>query len=160
MSDGHEDCCAGQAKASANWRAGGRLFFVSMFILFLELACIRWFPAHVLYLTFFTNTVLLASFLGMSVGCLAANRKESWIKSSYGLLVVGVLAALTLEFMRLGLDNIVLGNSNTTTSQVVFFGSERPQGDLARVAIPVEVLGAFFFLIIALMFVGPGQELG
>ena len=36
------------------------LFLVSFLVLFLELACIRWFPAHVLFLTFFTNTVLLA----------------------------------------------------------------------------------------------------
>ena len=55
--------------------AGRRIcFLISLLILFLELACIRWFPAHVLYLTFFTNTVLLACFLGMSVGCLAASR--------------------------------------------------------------------------------------
>ena len=49
------------------------LFLISFLTLFLELACIRWFPSHVLFLTFFTNTVLLACFLGMSVGCLAAN---------------------------------------------------------------------------------------
>ena len=52
------------------------LFLVSLLVLFLELACIRWFPAHVLFLTFFTNTVLLACFLGMSVGCLAADRRK------------------------------------------------------------------------------------
>ena len=48
------------------------LFAISLLTLFLELACIRWFPSHVLFLTFFTNTVLLASMLGISVGCLAA----------------------------------------------------------------------------------------
>ena len=53
-------------------RARGDLFLISLLILFLELACIRWFPAHVLFLTFFTNTVLLACFLGMSLGCLAS----------------------------------------------------------------------------------------
>jgi hypothetical protein len=31
------------------------LFIASVLVLFLELACIRWFPAHVLFLTFFTN---------------------------------------------------------------------------------------------------------
>ena len=50
------------------------LFLVSWLLLFLELACIRWFPAHVLFLTFFTNTVLLACFVGMSVGLLIARR--------------------------------------------------------------------------------------
>src|SRR6476646_1082960 len=48
------------------------LFVVSIIVLFLELTCIRWFPSHVMFLTFFTNIVLLACFVGMSVGCLAA----------------------------------------------------------------------------------------
>ena len=52
------------------------LFIASVLVLFLELACIRWFPAHVLFLTFFTNVMLLASFLGISVGCLAAGRRQ------------------------------------------------------------------------------------
>src|ERR1700683_1275139 len=47
------------------------LFLISALFLFLELTFIRWFPAQVLFLTFFTNTVLLASFLGLSLGCLA-----------------------------------------------------------------------------------------
>src|SRR5689334_16542709 len=55
------------------------LFLISVLILFFELACIRWFPAHVLYLTFFTNTVLLACFLGMSLGCLAANHPRNYL---------------------------------------------------------------------------------
>ena len=53
------------------------LFLISFLTLFLELTCIRWFPSHVLFLTFFTNTVLLASILGIAVGCLAANRKSN-----------------------------------------------------------------------------------
>ena len=38
------------------------LFLISWLVLFLELACIRWFPSHVLFLTFFVNLVLLACF--------------------------------------------------------------------------------------------------
>ncbi len=56
--------------------AGFDLFLISFVILFLELACIRWFGAHVLFLTFFTNCVLLACFLGMSLGCLAARSRH------------------------------------------------------------------------------------
>ena len=52
------------------------LFLASVLVLFLELACIRWFPAHVLFLSFFTNVMLLAAFLGISVGCLAAEPAE------------------------------------------------------------------------------------
>jgi hypothetical protein len=59
-------------------RARWELFLISLLLLFLELACIRWFPAHVPYLTFFTNTVLLACFLGMSLGCLAARWSQDF----------------------------------------------------------------------------------
>ena len=52
------------------------LFLISWLVLFLELACIRWFPSHVLFLTFFVNLVLLACFVGMSVGCLVARRPD------------------------------------------------------------------------------------
>ena len=40
------------------------LFIVGFLVLFLELACIRWFAAYVVFLQFFTNVALLASFLG------------------------------------------------------------------------------------------------
>lgn len=53
-------------------RAAGELVLISLILLFLELSCIRWFPPTVPDLTFLINTVLLAYFLGMSLGCLAA----------------------------------------------------------------------------------------
>src|SRR3989441_8810623 len=78
-------------------RSGIDLFLVSALVLFLELACIRWFPAHVLYLTFFTNVVLLASFLGMSVGCLAAGHRRNYLTWTPLLLVVALAAAHAVE---------------------------------------------------------------
>ncbi len=65
------------------------LFIASVLVLFLELACIRWFPAHVLFLTFFTNVMLLAAFLGISVGCLAASRRRSYLAWTPALLLCG-----------------------------------------------------------------------
>jgi spermidine synthase len=55
------------------------LFLVSFLILFFELACIRWVPAHVRYLSYFMNFVLLAVFLGMGVGILAGQRLKLWL---------------------------------------------------------------------------------
>src|SRR5262245_17004561 len=69
------------------------LFLISFGILFLELACIRWFASTVIFLTFFTNLVLLACFLGMSVGCLAASRKQDLIKTVLPLSVMAVVLA-------------------------------------------------------------------
>lgn len=135
------------------------LILISLIILFLELACIRWFPAHVLYLTFFTNVVLLASFLGMSVGCLAARHSRNYLLWTPILLVTSLAAAQGIElssnsFMRF----VDVGNQ--VSPQQVYFGTEYHTQDLSRYAIPVEVICGFFFIIIALAFVGPGQELG
>src|SRR5688572_19070234 len=138
---------------------GFELFLISLLILFLELACIRWFPAHVLYLTFFTNVVLLASFLGMSVGCLAASHRRNYLAWTPLLLVVALAAAHAVETSsgRLGRFLDVGGQASP---QQVYFGTEYHSQDLSRYAIPVEALCGFFFIVIALAFLGPGQELG
>jgi SAM-dependent methyltransferase len=143
----------------SRFRNGFDLFLVSLLILFLELAAIRWFPAHVLYLTFFTNVVLLASFLGMSVGCLAATHRRTYLTWTPALLVCALTAAHTVEFSS-GWFAKFVDVGNQLSPQQVFFGTEYHSQDLSRYAVPVEVLCGFFFLIIALAFVGPGQELG
>jgi Spermine/spermidine synthase domain len=50
----------------------GRLVLASFLMLFVELALIRWSASNVVYLAYFTNFVLLASFLGIGVGFLRA----------------------------------------------------------------------------------------
>ena len=55
---------------------GFNLFLTGFLVLFLELASIRWFAANVIFLQFFTNVVLLACFLGMSCGCMAARQRR------------------------------------------------------------------------------------
>ena len=70
------------------------LFVASVLVLFLELACIRWFPAHVLFLTFFTNVMLLASFLGISVGCLAAGMSADTIAGQIQATFIGMGGSL------------------------------------------------------------------
>jgi len=141
------------------FRAGLDLFLVSLLILFLELACIRWFPAHVLFLTFFTNTVLLACFVGMSVGCLAASRKTNFIFWTPLLLAIGMTAGHLVEHLRRSVEKLV-SVGNQTSPQLVFFGTEYVTPDPAGFFIPVEALGGFFFLVLTLALVGPGQELG
>jgi hypothetical protein len=52
-----------------------RLVLLSFLMLFVELGLIRWSGAYVVYLSFFTNFVLLASFLGVGVGFLRARAR-------------------------------------------------------------------------------------
>jgi hypothetical protein len=47
-----------------------RLFLLSFLLLYVELILIRWTAANVLYLSYFTNFVLLGSFLGIGLGFL------------------------------------------------------------------------------------------
>ena len=80
------------------------LFLVSFLILFFELAAIRWFAATVVFLTFFTNIVLLACFLGMSVGLLAARRAQNLTASALPLaaLAFGAASAIHLAYWGAG----------------------------------------------------------
>src|SRR5438477_9701360 len=75
-------------------RQGLYLFLVGFLVLFLELTCIRWFAAYVIFLQFFSNVVLIAAFLGMSCGCLAAGRRQNWLEHFPTLAAGAVLAAL------------------------------------------------------------------
>src|SRR5712672_3240186 len=104
------------------------LFLVSILVLFLELACIRWFPAHVLFLTFFTNLVLLATFLGLSIGCLAANRPRRYLRWTPALLVIAMLAAHGVNFLRWKLQNVVDAGQRGM-AEVVLFGAEPTRED-------------------------------
>ena len=60
---------------AAGTRDRWNLFVCSFTILFVELVCIRWIPAYIRYLGYFTNFVLLGSFLGIGLGILQARRR-------------------------------------------------------------------------------------
>jgi SAM-dependent methyltransferase len=135
------------------------LFAVSVLLLFLELACMRWFPAHVLFLTFFTNVILLACFLGMSVGCLTAGRSRNYMVWTPLLLLAALCAAHWTNQARMKYGT-AFDAGNQLSPQLVYFGAEGPMQDVARFVIPIEAVNGFFFVIIALAMIGPGQELG
>ena len=70
-----------------------RLVLLSFLMLFVELGLIRWSGAYVVYLSFFTNFVLLASFLGVGVGFLRARadgdlfRHVPWLLAAFVLFL-------------------------------------------------------------------------
>src|SRR6478672_9765893 len=99
------------------------LFLISVLLLFVELCCIRWLPAHVLFLTFFTNTVLLACFLGMSLGCLAAGHPRNYLNWTPFLLGLALAAGHMVEFARNQVGKY-LDVGNQASPQLVFFGTE------------------------------------
>jgi SAM-dependent methyltransferase len=77
---------------------GARVFLASFLVLFLEVALIRWMPAYIRLLAYFSNFILLASFLGIGVGCLMApSRRRLFLW--FPLLQAVVVAAV--YFFRL-----------------------------------------------------------
>lgn len=135
------------------------LFLISWLILFLELTCIRWFPSHVMFLTFFTNIVLLASFVGMSVGCLTANSPTRHLIRTPVWLAVAVVLGFVFDNYRYDLMRYV-AVGDQSKPDVIYFGTEATQFFEVPFRVPVEVIAGAFFLLIATIHVGPGQEMG
>jgi hypothetical protein len=136
------------------------LFLISFAILFFELACIRWFGSTVIFMTFFTNFVLMACFLGMTVGCLAASRKQNYIS----LVIPLTLLTVALAYGVLGVyslfGQIMIDVGGQGSPQQIFFGTEYRTNDPSTFIIPIEVVAGLFYLLIALMFTGLGQVMG
>ena len=140
------------------------LFLISFLILFFELACIRWFGSTVVFLTFFTNIVLMACFLGMSVGCWRprgradlhaqrCSRSRCWPSP----LARRHAPAPTSSWADA--SSIDVGGQQARRSRI-YFGTEYRAGDPSRWVIPIEAVAGAFFVLIALMFVGLGQVMG
>jgi spermidine synthase len=159
-SPSHDQRSTAGAVAAARRPAYLDLFAISFVILFLELASIRWIGSTVVYMTFFTNFVLMACFLGMSVGCLAASRRRDLVRMVLPLTVatVGLSYAMLFAYHRLGRALVDVGVRGS--AQQVFFGTEFRAGDPASFVVPIEVVAGVFYVLIALMFVGLGQVLG
>ena len=82
-------------------RPRSSLFVASFLMLFVELALIRGTTAADVYLSFFTNLVLLASFLGIGLGFLRARGDRDALRWA-PLLLSGVLLFLLLFPVRIG----------------------------------------------------------
>ena len=139
---------------------GLNLFLTGFLVLFLELACIRWFAANVIFLQFFTNVVLLACFLGMSCGCMAAHQGRDWLSYFPILALATVVAALALSTVYGWWSGFVIDVGHQKSPQEIFFGTEYRSADIAQFTIPIDMVAAVFFVLVALMFVGLGQVLG
>lgn len=120
-----------------------RLIVLTFVMLFVELALIRWLGGNVLYLSYFSNIVLLGSFLGVGLGFLWASR------SSFGLLRFAPLAlgalVLFVHFVPVTLSAV--------GSDLIFFGRElKPNGPPREIILPA----IFIVVSIVLACIGDG----
>ena len=121
-----------------------RLVLGSVLMLFLELALIRWTGANVVHLSFFSNFVLLGSFLGIGLGFLMA-RKDRPARPYYSLVAL------------LALVGFILANPVTidrASSNVIFFTSLETTGPKPWISLSV------IFIAVAVIMAGPGEIVG
>jgi SAM-dependent methyltransferase len=120
-----------------------RLLLSSALMLFLELALIRWTASNIIHLGYFSNFVLLGSFLGVGVGFLRAgrgNRDPLYFPVILALLVLFVLKyPVTVD--RKGSD-------------LIFFTSLHTTGPPPWVVLPLVFVG------VAAIMAGPGELVG
>jgi len=92
-----------------------RLIALSFLMLFLELALIRWIGSNVLYLSYFSNFILLASFLGIGLGFLRATSARDLFGFAPIALatLVGFVRLFPVEIDRSGTDLIFFGALGT-----------------------------------------------
>jgi SAM-dependent methyltransferase len=123
-----------------------RTFLASFLVLFLEVALIRWMPAYIRLLAYFSNFILLAGFLGIGVGCLLAPARAR-LFAWFPLLQALVIGAV--YFLRLEIAIPASGSIYFTS------GTDEP-------VVPVEstMLLPLLFVIVAALFVTLAQRMG
>jgi hypothetical protein len=118
-----------------------RLVLLSFLMLFVELALIRWTGSNVVYLSYFSNFILLGSFLGIGLGFLRGDRRpDLWPFAPVAL-------AALVAFVRFFPVKI-----NSGGGEFLYFGELRTSGPPRQL-----VLAVIFIVVAAVMsFIGQG----
>jgi hypothetical protein len=110
---------------------GPRLVGLSFLMLFVELALIRWTGSRVVYLSYFSNFVLLGSFLGIGLGFLGARRR-------FDLFALTPVALAILVVFVSAFPVVV----SRASSQIIYFGKLRQGGLPLWATLPVIFLAS------------------
>src|SRR5216683_3740278 len=100
-----------------------RLVLTSGTLLFVELVLLRWIPANVTYIGFFSNFLLMGSFLGIGVGILLGRRFGNVAWSPFPgllLLVVGLILGAKLDVQIRASNEIFFGLSESHAADANF----------------------------------------
>ena len=126
---------------------GLRTFLASFLVLFLEVALIRWMPAYIRLLAYFSNFILLASFLGIGVGCLLASSRTRLFRW-FPVLQAAVI--LAVYYFRLEISIPTAGS--------IYFSSGT--SDKSVVLVESTMLLPLLFVAVAALFVTMAQRMG
>jgi spermidine synthase len=123
-----------------------RIFCASFLVLFLEIALIRWLPANIRLLSFFSNFILLASFLGIGLGCLLAQSRTR-LFGWFPYVLLGIVAGAL--YFRIEV--------NVVASGAIYFTSGTNE-DVLQIE-SVLLLPAIFLVVVG-VFTALAQRMG
>ena len=121
-----------------------RLMLGSAVMLFLELALIRWLGSNVVHLSYFSNFVLLGSFLGIGIGFLISRR--SWSILPVAPILLAALVLFVLLFPVQIKDQV--------GASIIYFTSLDTSGPPAWLVLPI------IFIVVAVILAGPAEVVG
>ena len=104
-------------------RDGVQLVLTSTVLLFTELLVLRWIPANVIYIGFFANYLLMASFLGIGLGILVGRRYPVRWPSPFPallLIVVGLVLHEKLDVQFKASNEIFFGLAESHSADANF----------------------------------------
>ncbi|MEV5428019.1 spermidine synthase [Streptomyces sp. NPDC052701] len=127
----------GQAERSVRWK----LMLASTTMLFVELALIRWAGANVVHLSYFSNFILLGSFLGIGIGFLIPAARGQWLKR-WTPVPLALLVVLVREYPV---------QVRQSSGQVIYFTAVKTTGLPEWVTLPA------IFLLTAVIMAGIGK---
>ncbi|MGC3994348.1 MAG: spermidine synthase [Propionicimonas sp.] len=131
------------ADRTADRRVVVRLTTGSTLMLFLELALIRWLGSNIVHLSYFSNFVLLGSFLGIGLGFLIS--RKSWSVLPFAPVVLALLV-VGVRLFPVTVDR--------TGSGIIYFTSLQTSGPPAWLVLPAV------FVLTASILAGPAEVVG
>ena len=114
-----------------------RLLLTSGTLLFVELLLIRWIPAEVKYIGFFSNFLLMASFLGIGIGILLGRRRSFDTSAIFPILLLAVVWLIIDQELNVQVDS---------TDELFFGLAESRAADVNFLVLPLV-----FALVTAMM---------
>ena len=120
-----------------------RLIVASALMLFVQLALIRWTGANLVHLSYFSNLILLASFLGIGLGFLRSRTSNDL--GRYVPIGLAILVAFIMAFPA---------RIEGSSTDLIFFTEVRPTGLPTWVSLPLV------FIVIAITMTGFGEITG
>ena len=115
----------------------------SSLMLFVQLALIRWSGANLVHLSYFSNLILLASFLGIGLGFLRARRDRDLGRYTPVALLI-LVAFITVFPARI----------EGSSANLIFFTEVNPTGAPTWVSLPLV------FIVVAITMTGFGEITG